>query len=233
MTTADIINILHKEFYIDWEWVKKEMSEKEGLSGRTSSALSAELDACLYKAKKLADPGIVYALKDDVKVSGDSILIDNSISLKSRKVSSYIKGCDHLAVFVVTVGKGMETEASRMMDQKDELQGYLMDRLGSFAVESLAENFENILRNKYKDRNMSVSMRLSPGYCDWPIEEQFKLAKILDLSKIDMELTKNCMMVPKKSISGIIGVGKKDLYREKVSQCSMCGLKDCYLRRDS
>ena len=131
----------------------------------------------------------------------------------------------------MTIGKVLEDKASLLMREGDHLGGYLLDRIGSLAVESLARSFEEYLRKNYEVKNMSVSMRISPGYCDWPIEEQFNLAKALDFSKAGVRLTRNCMMVPRKSITAIVGIGPKRLFSKTKSQCEACDKKDCDYRR--
>ena len=125
----------------------------------------------------------------------------------------------------------MEDEASRLMKENDQLSGYLLDRIGSFAVENLAENFENSLRKKYSSKMKSVSNRFSPGYCDWPTSAQLKLSKLVGFGRAGVKLTKSSMMVPKKSISSIVGIGPESLFSKRKSQCSVCDLKDCNYRR--
>jgi cobalamin-dependent methionine synthase I len=114
----------------------------------------------------------------------------------------------------------------------DALRGYLLDRIGSIAVESLAQEAEDALTAEYAKKEKSVSMRFSPGYCDWAIEEQFKLSRILDFQKAGVKLTEKCMMVPKKSISAACAVGPKGLFSRKKSHCSLCAQDECAYRRD-
>ena len=113
------------------------------------------------------------------------------------------------------------------------MQGYLLDRIGSFAVESLAESVEKKIRKDYSILKKSVSRRYSPGYCDWPIEEQHILAKILDFSKIGVTLNESCMMRPKKSISAVVAVAERGVFNESGSTCEICEKKDCGYRRNA
>jgi cobalamin-dependent methionine synthase I len=134
---------------------------------------------------------------------------------------------------VVTIGDGMEKEASAFMAKKEPLYGYLLDRIGSLAVESLAEIFEEKLRGRQHASKRSCSMRLSPGYCDWPIEEQVIMAKALDFPKAGIRLTKKCMMIPRKSISAMVAMGPKGLFEKGRPQCLACDREDCDYRRVS
>jgi len=142
-----------------------------------------------------------------------------------------IKGATHIYAFLVTIGKGVEEAATSLMNSGDHLLGYLLDRAGSFAVESMAKNMEDTLRRSLAPENLSVSMRFSPGYCDWPIEEQFKLAGIIDFAKAGVVLTENCVMIPKKSISAVVGIGPKVLFAKVKSPCAVCNMKVCDYRR--
>ncbi|MCX5679704.1 MAG: hypothetical protein NTZ95_03490 [Candidatus Omnitrophica bacterium] len=213
---------------IDWAMVKEDLLKKEGISNikdpDQKRILSTCTEECLETAKKLARPKVVSSIESS------EILKKLSIG---KKISSYIKGADKICLFVVTIGRLLEKEASRLMETGEHLHGYLLDRIGSFAVENAAEDFEDGLRAKYALKGGSVSNRFSPGYCEWPTKEQKNLDKILIFKKAGIKLTSNLMMVPKKSVSGIIGIGPAKIFSKRRSQCSICDKKNCSYRRFS
>jgi hypothetical protein len=219
---------------IDWEWVKLQVMTKEriGSSGdpRSKEPILSAVDECMRIARHLAKPRLVFEKKSVVAGSKDRLTLEGPLYLGGGALLSSIRGSTHAYLFLATIGSDLEETATMLMENGEPLHGYLLDRIGSFAVESLAENFEDGLRRMYKDRDMSVSMRFSPGYCDWPIEEQRILKKTLDFSRAGVRLTESCMMVPKKSISGLVGVGPKGLFSKK-SQCLVCDIKECSYRR--
>ena len=212
---------------IDWNWVKKEVSKREHIS---KDAIRETFEECIDDARRLAKPKIAMSVKKLIAQGNDFVEIAGC-KFVSKKLSKALNGASHLCLFLVTTGGRIEKAATKYMSQGDSLKGYFMDRLGSMAAESLAENTEFDLRKRYRIKGRSVSMRFSPGYCDWNIEEQFKLAKILKFSKAGVRLTDGCMMVPKKSISGIIGIGPAGLFKDIKPPCVSCGLKTCYYRR--
>jgi len=213
---------------INWTIVKEEILEKEGI-GKISDPVQKKVlitctEECLEVAKKL------------VRSKTASVIKSPDILKKlspGKKISSYIKGANKICIFVVTIGGLLEEEASQLMQSGDHLRGYLLDRIGSFAVENAAENFEDGLRDKYAPKDRSVSNRFSPGYCEWPTSQQKKLDKILSFKKAGIKLTSSFMMVPKKSVSGIIGIGPAKVFSKRKSQCSICDKKDCSYRRTS
>lgn len=222
---------------IDWDWVKREAVKKEKISAGDKNGAGGKillaLDECIRRARSLAISRYTYIEKKITRLDNDSVEVEGHIRFLTRKIPSYIKGSGGLVIFLVTIGDGIEKEAGALTAGKDPLKGYLLDRIGSFAAESLASNLEKRLREDYSFYKKSVSSRFSPGYCDWPIEEQFKIAGLLDFSKIGVSLTDGCMMVPKKSVSAIVAVADEGVFKEFVSSCDICEKDDCGYRRGS
>lgn len=234
-------NFLHKIILpphyigIDWDWVKNEVLRAEKIDplskdGRSSNIRTA-LYACIKKARSLANPKYFYTEKKILQIGDDFIEIEGAVRFSTKKIPPFISGASHLVLFIVTIGDGIEKEAGELTSGKDTLSGYLLDRIGSFAVESLAENMEKRLRKDYSLKKKSVSSRFSPGYCDWPVEEQFKMAEAADFSKAGVKLTEGCMMVPKKSISAIVAAADEGIFKDFISSCDICEKDECGYRR--
>lgn len=219
---------------IDWPWVKKEILRTEKIDQNNKDeravAIRAALDECMRKARSLSIPKYTFVEKKIIGFKDDYVEIEGGIKFYTKKTTKYISGASRLVLFLVTIGNKIENEASSLTSGKDPLKGYLLDRIGSFAVESLADKIEKRLRKDHGPQK-SVSSRFSPGYCDWPIEDQFKMANILDFSKAGVALTEGCMMVPKKSISAIVAVADEGVFKDFVSSCDVCELNDCNYRR--
>jgi hypothetical protein len=219
-------NFCYNGAMIDWDKVKKDLLRTEGIDkikdNSQRKVISSCADQCIDTARKLVRPKSVSIIKPPASLK--------TVSL-GKKINSYIKGSEKVCVFLVTIGTALEDEATRLMGSGDSLKGYLLDRVGSFAVDNFADNFENDIRKKNAAKQKSVSSRFSPGYCEWPVDDQRKLSRIVGFSKAGVKLTKSLMMVPKKSISGLIGIGPEGLFSKKMSQCSICDKKDCNYRR--
>lgn len=229
------LNLMLNGVEIHWDWVRDEIVKKEKIphagADDPGNLIRASLDDCLGKAKSLVRPGIESATKNLLKLKPDFIEIEDGVRFSTKKMPLYLKGSSSFCIFLVTLGNELEKMATRLMSEGDGLRGYLLDEIGSFAIESLAQDVEEKLRGYYESKDKSISMRFSPGYCDWPIEEQLVLKGLLDFSRIGVSLTKSCMMVPKKSISAMVGIGPKAAFRETGSPCKICDRKDCDHRR--
>ena len=220
---------------IDWDWVAASLARKERFDSAKDETVKKALGEFALKSieisKNKAVPGIAIVKKDILSLEPGSIEIEKDIKFMTKELANHLKGASQIYIYVVTIGKSIENAATECMKSGDPLTGYLLDRTGSFAVESLAKNTEYAIRKALALQNLSVSMRFSPGYCDWPIEEQFKLAKLIDFQKAGVTLSENCMMIPKKSISAIVGIGPKELFTKIQSPCTVCNMKVCDYRR--
>jgi cobalamin-dependent methionine synthase I len=107
--------------------------------------------------------------------------------------------------------------------------------MGSVLVEDMAAKFHRRMKKKFQAEDKAVTIRLSPGYCDWLLEEQRKIFSLLDADKVGVELTDSYLMKPRKSISGIFGImpsTKRHSY-SPYNPCSECEKVDCIARRDA
>ena len=217
---------------VDWDWVKEELIRKEKVALSENSEVSKTLEKCLKEAKGTVNPRVTHIIKKIVKIDSDSVIIEGPFKFSSKRLASHIKGSSHIAIFLVTIGNMLEKAATDAMSNGEDLKGYFFDRIGSMAVESVGKCVEENLRKSYANEDRTVSIRFSPGYCDWRIEEQFIIDKILDFFKIGVRLTKACMMVPRKSISAIAGIGPQGRFEKRESPCSFCEVNDCSYKRD-
>lgn len=225
------VHMVITDMTIDWKWVEKTLLEKERITPSAANAISKSARKSVDMAKDLARPKAVLLKKALRSFDNGCMQLAGGIEFSGRTLSSCMNGADHVYVFLVTIGPSVEAEASSLMRSGESLAGYLLDRAGSFAVESLADTLGSRILKEDGRKGKSASMPFSPGYCDWPIEEQIKLDKILGFSRIGVRLTESCMMAPRKSISGLIAIGPAKLFSKARPKCGICTMKNCGYRR--
>lgn len=185
--------------------------------------------------KKLDDflkPRLLYSIHK-IKSSRGPLILDNNLVLKSSKLSKVFSGCSDLVCFVVTIGRAIEKEITRRSLKKRSSDAYILDAIGSVLVENMARKFHRRMEKKYQAEGKSVTMRFSPGYCDWLLEEQKKIFSLLDANRVSIELTDSCLMKPRKSISGIFGIVPANTgFSSSYNPCSECDKVDCMARRN-
>ena len=111
------------------------------------------------------------------------------------------------------------------------LQATVLDAIGSGTAEKLAIQIEGKIRIKSALEDMVTSKRFSPGYCDWPVSQQEPVFRALDSDTAGIRLTDSMLMMPRKSVSGVIGIGLPGNDIEYYNPCNTCSKKDCPGRR--
>lgn len=149
--------------------------------------------------------------------------------LTGKIIGQQLKNSETVAIFAGTAGPAFEVWSKELFDQGDFPDGYIADLLGSEIIEAAIDWMEIKLQQKLDLHSLKMTNRYSPGYCGWNVREQFKLFSLLPNNFCGIRLTDSALMVPIKSVSGIIGIGEKV---EKIQYpCDICQMKNCYRRR--
>jgi cobalamin-dependent methionine synthase I len=168
----------------------------------------------------------------DVEWARGSIsFVRNSIIFKSQVITELLEHCHQVAVFLVTIGEYLEETAYQLAKDGLILQATVLDAIGSDAVEKLADFVQDRIREVANTKGLVTSQRFSPGYCDWNIGQQRMLFWALNGNTLGIHLTGECLMIPQKSISGIIGIGPPNGNVENYNPCKTCEQHDCLNKR--
>jgi len=117
-----------------------------------------------------------------------------------------------IAVYCVTMGAECEHRAREAGERKDAYRALLLDAIGSSVADTIALDLTIKVEREKRLRGAdgAVARKLSVGYGDWPLEEQREIFAILDPKRhIGVELNESCLMIPEKSVSGLIGMKRK------------------------
>ena len=212
------------------EKIKRFLARRPGerVSRRTQQLLRRSIENC----NRLLKPVVLYKENPIKETSGGSLILEGDISLKGARLSGAMRNCTSTTVFLATVGSALDEKISTLMKKKQFAEAYIYDAIGSVAAEETVDIFQRGYDEKLGKRQKTSTLRFSPGYCDWPIEEQKKLFRILDSTVIGVELSPTCLMRPRKSISGIFGVGHSEhLGKKSFNPCKRCSYDNCTVRR--
>jgi cobalamin-dependent methionine synthase I len=156
-------------------------------------------------------------------------LVNGRTELASPKLARVIAPCDRIVVFVVTLGSGIDELVDDAMRRRPHV-GLMIDTAASIAAEGQADRLTRLLDARL-DPGLGLTLRYSPGYCDWPLREQEKLFDLLPERPAGTTLSTDFLMTPRKSVSGVIGIGPRRAVAETGCACKHCSRKDCVNRR--
>lgn len=143
-------------------------------------------------------------------------------------VAGLLRKAEEAALFVCTIGPRMEEWSHQIHGEGNILKSFLIDTAASVAAECAANTLHDHIDLAMTQRGLKVTNRYSPGYCNWSVAEQHRLFSLLPKGFCGITLTDSALMIPIKSISGIIGIGPS--VKRVDYTCDTCGVKDCTYR---
>lgn len=180
-------------------------------------------EKALSKSKKLIEPQV---LVKDLEVTGyqhEVLKIEEGHQLSGPLVTDHLVGARIITTVVCTVGSKIDQYASEVMED-DIVLGLAIDGVGSAAVEALANAICRKIELDAEAKEFQTTIPLSPGMIGWSVEQgQPLIFNLVDPSSIGVELTPYYLMVPRKSLSMIIGVGPGINSGECI--CNYCAMR--------
>ncbi len=156
----------------------------------------------------------------DVLVNGNEIKIgDDLATFNSKNLSKHLETSTKVALMGVTISTEFERNLKRLQFT-DQLKALVYDAVGSAYIEAVCDE---ISRYFEKEFSLYSSSRFSPGYGDLSLESQRDFYRILKLDKLGVELSESLILIPRKTVTAIVGFTKeKGKYREIVCNCGKC-----------
>ena len=146
------------------------------------------------------------------------------------KIIEYqLKGAEAYALFICTAGIEYEEYQKRLKEEGDMVRVFIADALGSVVAEKTADCMEKTLQESIDKLGWHHTNRFSPGYCGWHVSQQQLLFPLFKGETCGVCLTESSLMLPIKSVSGIIGLGKNVKHLDYT--CGLCDFEQCYKRK--
>ncbi len=182
-------------------------------------AVVAEL---LGTALPLIRPRVLY-LESYLDARGTDFVVLGGRKFNSLVLRKNLDAAEKAYPYLITVGGELEKTAA---SGGDLLRQFQLETVADLALGAILDAFEASLKARF---GISGTSRMSPGSLeDWPIVEQKTLFDLLGdtESLIGVRLTDSFLMLPRKSISGIVFPTEKSFV-----QCSLCPREKCQGRQ--
>ena len=203
-----------------------------GSDTEPAARITSLVNEYVENAHHLIEPSYSCIIRNIKQVQGSRVFIDGSIVFQSQIIARLLERCQKVAVFVLTIGNHLEEMSCHLAEDRRMLQAAVLDAIGSVAVESVANFVQDKIGAVAHAQGLGISQRFSPGYCDWDISQQKTVFQALNgKSTVGIHLTDGYLMIPRKSISGIIGIGTSNDGVGNYNPCQVCDKQDCRGRR--
>lgn len=172
--------------------------------------------------QQLIEPKAIYNVSYIDEKLEDSVVV-GGLTLKSGVLRKNLDRVERIFPYVMTLGRKLGEKQNTCSDL---IENYYLDCIGNLALTLVQKQLKKHLQSKFALEKLSF---MAPGsLSDWPIEEQEPLFGLLgDVeASIGVRLTRNLLMMPAKSISGLYFPTEVSFY-----SCQLCPRKRCESRK--
>ncbi|MBN2301263.1 MAG: vitamin B12 dependent methionine synthase [Lentisphaerae bacterium] len=181
---------------------------------------ATEFERYIETAKRIGRPKAVY-MESFVQSRGEETVTLEDRVFTSRMLRIKLDGVERVFPYVVTCGHEMDDVD---LSSGDFVAQFWWDTIKEELLWSANDYFLKHIKKKYLLRK---TMSMNPGSGDvdvWPIEQQGELFNILGDIKacIGVKLTDSFLMLPNKTVSGILFQAETDF-----ATCQVCRREVC------
>ena len=189
------------------------------------------LEECIREIKSISKPRETYDIFSIEKDSSGILVKDTNLALTGKSINKHLINSGKIAIIAATLGIEIDRHIA-LYSKTDLTKALIFDACASTAIEWVCDELQNKIKSLGEDDGYRITNRFSPGYGDFPMTVQKDISKVLKTyERIGLSVNENHLMIPRKSVTAIIGFQREKL-QEESNVCDTCGQKDCIYRRD-
>ena len=212
---------------------KNEVLRYLGYKGQDiSEEMNQLIDALREEMRSIARPKTHYEIGELEGEDGEKYFADGGIPLEGKSIQRLMKGCEKCIVLGATLGMEVERRIN-YYTKVDLTKGIIFDSCGTQLIEEVCDEMEGYIKEKL-GTDYNYTYRFSPGYGDYPIRVQNKVVAYLDgYRKMGLTVTSNHLLIPRKSVTALIGVSHGKVLEVPDDRCDICLRREfCTLRKE-
>lgn len=182
----------------------------------------AEIEAKIELVDRLATPLATYE-KFTLEIIDEKLMLaEAGIHLLGNDITKHLNNSTHCYILLSTLGIEVDRQIKKE-GYTSTLSALIMDAVATEYIEKF--NIELIAEIQKIENGKFLTTPFATGYGDFPLSQQKELITACDgTKKIGINLTNDNIMIPKKSISCLIGIGDTPHFNEK--SCMDCNFSD-------
>jgi len=172
--------------------------------------------------EEIASPKLVFKESYITERHDDAVSIDGR-RFDCKLMKNNLVDVNRVFPFTVTCGRELYDWAKKI---NDIFVQYWADHIMEVVLRNAVAVLYDTIKIQY---GVSKLSSMNPGSLEgWPIEQQIPLFELLDnkQAEIGVELTESYLMVPQKTVSGILFKSKSGY-----TNCKLCEMVNCPSRR--
>ncbi len=179
-------------------------------------------ERAIAEGQALIRPAVAYRIVKIQEVKPTLVILANGTELRGHGVARKLAEAQLAIAAIATVGAHIEQQVLRAT-KDDAAFALALDGYATAAVGALIIAFRQYFADLFAEDQLTTTTPLYPGTNDWELAAaQTELFSLVDVALIGVSLTASFLMTPCKSVSMVIGAGRK-LPAAIAEPCDECG----------
>ncbi len=189
------------------------------------------IDESMNEMRSLIKVRYIYEFFNIIREEDKICLSNSNSSLTGEDIKKHLDKSEVCVLMAVTIGNSVDAKI-RYYEKISMTKAVILDACATTVIEELCDKVCEELEEIVHKENKTLTSRYSPGYGDFPIDIQKKFLTILNAEKaIGLTASSHSILIPRKSITAIVGVVEKDNNIEKVSCLNCNKYSNCMFRK--
>jgi hypothetical protein len=207
-----------------------EILRREGFRGyaRARPKIKAQTEALLAEVRQggLLAPAASYEIYPIAALEPERITLEGGGIVPGSLLPEMFPKARELAAVVCTIGPDLEQRVTELSRNGEGLSAMILDGIGSAAVDQLSIEVCHGIAEEAPARGYRASSPVGPGMPGLAITEQGNILKLAGAAAIGVSLSASGIMIPRKSVSMVVALGKEMATWSQAEVCARCNLRD-------
>lgn len=179
------------------------------------------IEECISEISNMLKYSYTYGIFDIIKKDSDIQVLGSTLILRGKDINKHLKDSSKCAIMAVTLGNAVDSRI-RYYEKTDLTKSLIFDATATTAIEGVCDECEALIKTEAEGKGYGTTYRYSPGYGDLSINIQAEVLRILGAEKkIGLTATANSILLPRKSVTAIIGFQDKNIKKQHPG-CGAC-----------
>ncbi|MCJ7520103.1 MAG: hypothetical protein MUO42_10610 [Anaerolineaceae bacterium] len=154
----------------------------------------------------------------------DEIILEGGLRINMGGFAKLLCSANAVEMVICTIGDQLEKQSAELF-RIDAALALALDGLANAAIDRLTESICCELESEAQAEGLKTSMPISPGSRDWPLEiGQPIFFETIKPDPSVIRLSDSFLMIPRKSSSFIVGIGKD--FKKSGKTCDLCSVQE-------
>jgi hypothetical protein len=168
------------------------------------------LEYGIREGSLLCRPKGVFCRLKITERNTEQVKLENNIEFISRNLSAMLEECGEIILMGATVGREVTERISYEVNEGNASLGLIIDSVASQKADACLDWMTAFVNKMLRKEGKTITARrYSPGYGDFSLANQRIIFDVLQLAKLDLELTEKYILVPEKSVTAVAGIKEK------------------------